>query len=145
MFMKLHITILMIFFIISAKAQFAKSPYVTRDPRLDKLVDKQMELNKEALSNRINVEPGFRIMVVNTNNRELALETKGKLLKQYPDQKTYLYYQSPNFIIEFGNFITRKDAELIRKQLSTTFGEKLLIIPAQIEVKGDRKNNQNKQ
>lgn len=59
------------------KAQFARSPYVTRDPRLDKLVDKQIELNKEALKNRTILEPGYRIVVISTNKRDLALEAKG--------------------------------------------------------------------
>jgi len=78
---------LMLLGITTAKAQFARSPYVTRDPRLDKLVDKQAELNKEALKARTVLEPGFRILVISTNKRDLALDTKTKLMKLYPDQK----------------------------------------------------------
>lgn len=136
--------LLMLLSITSAKAQFARSPYVSRDPRLDKLVDKQIELNKEALKNRTILEPGYRIVVISTNKRDLALEAKGKLMKQYPDQKTYLYYQSPNFKLQFGNFKTYKDAEIFRKEMTASFGENLLIIPAQIEVKPDKQENENK-
>jgi len=136
--------LLMLLSITSAKAQFARSPYVTRDPRLDKLVDKQIELNKEALKNRTILEPGYRIVVISTNKRDLALEAKGKLMKQYPDQKTYLYYQSPNFKLQFGNFKTYKDAEIFRKEMTASFGENLLIIPAQIEVKADKQENENR-
>jgi hypothetical protein len=136
--------LLMLLSITSAKAQFARSPYVSRDPRLDKLVDKQIELNKEALKNRTVLEAGFRIVVISTNKRDLALEAKAKLMKQFPDQKTYLYYQSPNFKLQFGNFKAYKDAENFRKEMTASFGENLLIIPAQIEVKPEKQENENR-
>jgi hypothetical protein len=136
--------LLMLLSITSAKAQFARSPYVSRDPRLDKLVDKQIELNKEALKNRTVLEAGFRIVVISTNKRDLALEAKAKLMKQFPDQKTYLYYQSPNFKLQFGNFKAYKDAEIFRKEMTASFGENLLIIPAQIEVKPEKQENENR-
>lgn len=144
MLIKHHMILLMLLSITTAKAQFARSPYVTRDPRLDKLVDKQAELNKEALKARTILEPGFRILVISTNKRDLALEAKSKLMKLYPDQKTYLYYQSPNFKLQFGNFKTYKDAELLRKDLSASFGETLLIIPAQVELKPEKQDNENR-
>ena len=144
MLIKHHMILLMLLSITTAKAQFARSPYVTRDPRLDKLVDKQAELNKEALKARTILEPGFRILIISTNKRDLALEAKSKLMKLYPDQKTYLYYQSPNFKLQFGNFKTYKDAELLRKDLSASFGETLLIIPAQVELKPEKQENENR-
>lgn len=136
--------LLMLLSITTAKAQFARSPYVTRDPRLDKLVDKQAELNKEALKARTVLESGFRIQVISTNKRDLALEAKSKLMKLYPDQKTYLYYQSPNFKLQFGNFKNYKDAEVLRKELTASFGENLLIIPAQVELKPEKQENENR-
>ncbi|MFN6373608.1 MAG: hypothetical protein ACK4YD_00440 [Chitinophagia bacterium] len=144
MLIKHHMILLMLLSITSAKAQFARSPYVSRDPRLDKLVDKQIELNKEALKNRTVLEAGFRIVVISTNKRDLALEAKAKLMKQFPDQKTYLYYQSPNFKLQFGNFKAYKDAEIFRKEMTASFGENLLIIPAQIEVKPEKQENENR-
>jgi hypothetical protein len=63
-----------------ANAQFAKSPYVKRDPRVDKLVDKQIELNNQALRVRTTLEPGFRILVISTNKRDLAIDAKSKIL-----------------------------------------------------------------
>ena len=128
---------------VSAHAQFAKSPYVKRDPRVDKLVDKQIELNKQALRIRTTLEPGFRILVISTNKRDLAIDTKSRLLKIYPDQKSYLFYQSPNFKVQFGNFRTMKDAELMKKELVLAFGENLIIIPSQVEVKGEKQEAEN--
>ncbi len=128
---------------VSAHAQFAKSAYVKRDPRVDKLVDKQIELNKQALRIRTTLEPGFRILVISTNKRDLAIDGKSRLLKMYPDQKSYLFYQSPNFKLQFGNFRTMKEAELMKKELALAFGENLIIIPSQVEVKGEKQEAEN--
>jgi len=128
---------------VSANAQFAKSPHVKRDPRVDKLVDKQIELNKQALRVRTTLEPGFRILVISTNKRDLAIDAKSRLLKIYPDQKSYLFYQSPNFKLQFGNFRTMKEAELMKKELVLDFGENLIIIPSQVEVKGEKQEAEN--
>jgi hypothetical protein len=128
---------------VSANAQFAKSPHVKRDPRVDLLVDKQIELNKQALKTRITLEPGFRILVISTNKRDLAIDAKTRLLKIYPDQKSYLFYQSPNFKLQFGNFRTMKDAELMKKELVLDFGENLIIIPSQVEVRGEKQEAEN--
>jgi hypothetical protein len=134
---------LMIVWGVSANAQFAKSPYVKRDPRVDKLVDKQIELNKQALRVRTTLEPGFRILVISTNKRDLAIDAKSRLLKIYPDQKSYLFYQSPHFKLQFGNFKTMKEAELMKKELALEFGENLIIIPSQVEVRGEKQEAEN--
>ena len=138
-----YLLVLVMALCVSAQAQFAKSPYVKRDPRVDKLVDKQIELNKQALRVRTTLEPGFRILVISTNKRDLAIDAKSRLLKIYPDQKSYLFYQSPNFKLQFGNFRTMKEAELMKKDLVLEFGENLIIIPSQVEVKGEKQEAEN--
>ena len=138
-----YLLVLVMALCVSAQAQFAKSPYVKRDPRVDKLVDKQIELNKQALRVRTTLEPGFRILVISTNKRDFAIDAKSRLLKIYPDQKSYLFYQSPNFKLQFGNFRTMKEAELMKKDLVLEFGENLIIIPSQVEVKGEKQEAEN--
>ena len=138
-----YLLVLVMALCVSAQAQFAKSPYVKRDPRVDKLVDKQIELNKQALRVRTTLEPGFRILVISTNKRDFAIDAKSRLLKIYPDQKSYLFYQSPNFKLQFGNFRTMKEAELMKKELVLDFGENLIIIPSQVEVKGEKQEAEN--
>lgn len=138
-----YLLALMIVWGVSANAQFAKSPYVKRDPRVDKLVDKQIELNKQALRVRTTLEPGFRILVISTNKRDLAIDAKSRLLKIYPDQKSYLFYQSPYFKLQFGNFKTMKEAEMMKKELVLKFGENLIIIPSQVEVRGEKQEAEN--
>lgn len=118
-------------------AQFAKSAYVIRDPRIDMLVEKQIELNKQAFNAKTFVVQGFRIQVVSTNKRDLALDVKTKLLRHFPDQKSYMYYQSPNFKVHFGNFRTYEDANRFKKEMSIIFGEDILVVPSRVEVRGE--------
>ncbi len=124
-------------------AQFAKSPHVKRDPRVDLLVDKQIELNRLAMKTKTVILQGYRIQVISTNKRDLALETKSRLLKSYPDQKSYMFYQSPHFKIQFGNFKTYKEAEQFKKEMTSLFGEELLILPSRVEIKGEQLENEN--
>ena len=134
----LLIVLLLLTFTLDLHAQFAKSRNVIRDPRLDKLVDKQIELNKEALRTRVSVEQGFRILVISTNKRDTAIEAKSKLVKNFPDQKSYMIYQSPNFRVLIGNYRTRKEAEETKKQLKELFPNSLMVIPSQVEIKGEK-------
>ena len=91
MHMRNHIVLqlftLLLLSCLSANAQFGKSVHVTRDPRVDVLVDQQIELNGQAVRGRTTIEQGFRLLIVSTNKRDLALETKSKLMKNYQDQK----------------------------------------------------------
>ena len=139
----LFIALSLLCFSTGLHAQFAKSPHVARDPRLDKLVDKQIELNKEALKSRVIIEQGFRILVIATNKRDIAIKAKSILLKKFPDQKSYLYYQSPNFKVFFGNYRTEKEAEEMRNKLQEHFKNTPLIVPSTVEVKGEKTDNEN--
>ena len=142
MHMRNHIVLqlftLLLFISLSANAQFGKSVHVKRDPRVDVLVDKQIELNGQAVRGRTTIEQGFRLLIVSTNKRDLALETKSRWMKNYPDQKSYMFYHSPHFKVQFGNFKTYKDAEKAKNDLELEFGKDLLIIPSKVEVRGEK-------
>lgn len=147
--MQMRTSILLLFFAslmlsnLPAWSQFGKSAHVIRDPRVDVLVDKQIELNGEAIKGRTITTQGFRLLMVTTNKRDLALDIKSKLMKNYPDQKTYLFYQSPNFKVQFGNFKTYKDAEKAKSEMEPTLGKEMIIVPSKIEVRGEKELDDN--
>lgn len=110
---------------------------VTKDARLDLLVKKQFEINDRA--NKLKDNKGFRIMVLNTSNRDEALKGKSVLLQNFPDQKPYLAYQPPYFKLKFGDFKTRDEADDYQKKLKPYFPKAgLFVIPDRIEVKLDK-------
>jgi hypothetical protein len=126
-----------------AWSQFGKSINVIRDPRVDVLVEKQIELNGEAFKGRTLTIQGFRLLMITTNKRDVALDIKSRLLKNYPDQKSYLYYQSPNFKVQFGNFRTYKDADKAKNEMEPVFGKEMIIVPSKIEIRGEKELDDN--
>ncbi len=121
----------------------AKSVEIIKDHRLDLLIQKQEELNKKAyLENRKSI-PGFRVMVVNTNDRTKASDVKTTLLRNFPEHKTYLIYQSPNFKVQIGNFKTQVEAEKLKKIIVRLYPDGVIIVPTTIEIKTEEEIIQN--
>jgi hypothetical protein len=108
---------------------------IVKDPRIDLLLKKQAELNRKVYLDNNRTAQGYRILVMNTNDRKKAMDAKSKLMRDFPEHKTYLIYQSPSFKIQIGNFRTRNDAESLRKQIAKMYPSGVIVIPSTIEVK----------
>jgi len=119
---------------VLAKAQTTGTEIV-KDPRIDLLIKKQSELNKKVYLDNNRTTQGFRILVVNTSDRKVAMDTKTSLMRDFPAHKTYLIYQSPYFKIQIGNFLTREDAESLRKKITKKYTSGVIVIPSMVEVK----------
>ena len=65
---------------------------VKKDSRLDVLSAKQAEINKKAVFLNTTHANGFRILVINSSNRDEANTIKDEMLRRFPEQKTYLLY-----------------------------------------------------
>ncbi len=117
---------------------------ITADSRLDKLAEIEAKANTPktgTIKPEYNTNPraarGYRLMVISTNDRNMAMKVRSQLLSHFPDQKAYMSYQAPNIKIKFGNFLDRADAERYRRQI---LGGKIVttnvyIVPETIEVK----------
>jgi SPOR domain len=77
---------------------------------------------------------GYQLQVLNTIDRTEALNAKSLLLTKYPQQKTFLMYQSPYYKIRFGNFLTQTEALSYQKKVKTHFAN-VFVIPAKFEIK----------
>lgn len=108
---------------------------VEKDPRLDQLIKKQIEINDVSTRESRRFVQGFRIQVMNSPDRQKVFAAKAKIYEQFPDYKPYLLYQSPNYKLRVGNFKTQDEAEDAMKQLSRLFPSGLYIIPDTIELK----------
>ena len=99
---------------------------LVRDSRLDELFQKQLQINKAAKNrNALSKHKtsggkykGYRLMVLNTNNRELAYQTRGQLASRFPQHKLYMGYQAPYYKLKMGDFLEKDDAEALKKQLA---------------------------
>lgn len=107
---------------------------VHKDARLDILTAKQAQSNKRtAMMTSSGQYKGYRIQVLSTRQREEAFNIKSMLLSNFPDQKTYVMYQSPNFKVRIGNFLKQDDADKFRKQLAFLFTQGIYIVEDAID------------
>lgn len=120
--------------------QDSVSVVVHKDPRIDQLVKKQIQINEETTREARKNTKGFRLLVINTNKRDEALAAKTKVYTYYPELKAYLIYQSPYFKVKVGNFKERKDAEEYQKKLQQYFPKGVFIMNDTIEVKPDKES-----
>jgi hypothetical protein len=108
---------------------------IVKDHRLDLLIRKQEEVNKKAYIENNRTASGYRVLVVSTNDRKKAMDIKSTLMRDYPEHKTYLIYQSPYFKIQIGNFRSRSEADALRKQITRRYPAGVIVVPSTIEVK----------
>lgn len=115
---------------------------IYQDYRLNILAKKESDINTAILKAEARIGKGFRLMVLNTNDREYAMKIRGKLLQKYPEQKTYMWFANPYIKIKFGNFKTKEEADLYKKQISNMLnGATIYYLPETIEVKPDKDFN----
>ncbi len=118
---------------------------IIKDSRIDVLEKKEAGFN-EAMNLLPKAGRGYRLMVLSTNDRPLAMKVRGALLQRYPDQKIYMVFQPPNIKLKFGDYIEKADAENVRKDMlkNKIVTGNIYIVPDKIEIKPDKNNNGDK-
>ena len=125
------------------KSADSNSVIIHKDPRLDLLIKKQIQINEEASRDARKIGKGYRLLVINTNKRNEAIAAKSKIYTSFPELKAYLIYQSPYFKLKVGNFKERKEAEDYQKKLSKYFPKGVYIMNDTIEVKLEKDKDSN--
>jgi hypothetical protein len=144
-FMK-HLVIFFLVFLVSHQliaqstdSTAANKIVVQQDYRMDILARKEADINTAILKAQARLAKGYRLMILNTNDRGYAMKVRGELLQKYPDQKTYMWFANPYIKIKFGNFKTQDEAEPYRKAISKMLnGATIYYVPETIEVKPDK-------
>jgi hypothetical protein len=133
---KLLLIVVTCWYCISGMAQDSTSSIVIhKDPRVDLLVKKHMQINEETTREARRNVPGFRIQVINTNDRNAAISAKTKVYQLYPELKAYLIYQSPYFRLRVGNFKDKEEADDYLKALSKQFPGNVFLVRDIVEIK----------
>ena len=129
-------------FLFIAFSSFAQTDtnnvVVHKDPRVDLLMKKQIEINEVTAQNNRRSAPGFRIQVISTNNRTKAMEAKTKVYQRFPELKAYLMYQSPFFKLKVGNFLEREEAESYLQDILRIFPTGVYVVRDIVEVKPEK-------
>jgi SPOR domain len=111
---------------------------VHKDPRLDLLIKKQIQINEEGSRDARRFVKGYRLLVVNTSKRDEAVDAKTKVYNYFPELKSYLIYQTPYYKLKVGNFKEKKEAEEYQKRLQKYFPNGVFIMNDTIEIKLDK-------
>jgi hypothetical protein len=115
---------------------------VHQDYRMDILARKESDINTAILKAQARIGKGYRLMILNTNDRDYAMKIRGELLQKYPEQKTYMWFANPYIKIKFGNFKTQDEADPYKKEISKMMnGATIYYLPETIEVKPDKDFN----
>lgn len=107
---------------------------IQKDPRLDKLVQKQIEVNEYTTRTARRSAAGFRILIMNTKQRQEALDAKALIYEKFPELKAYLWHQSPYFKLKAGNFKLREEAEAYTRKMKTHFPRGVFVINDEIDL-----------
>ncbi len=123
-------TILILLFFCMSSHAFSQSydslpqnkVVVFKDYRLDILARKEAELNAINYKRQVHTAIGYRLMVLNTSDKNYAFKVRADLLQKFPEQKLYMWYANPYVRIKFGNFRTKEEADIYKKQISNMLG-----------------------
>lgn len=121
--------------VAAQNADSLKNITVVRDARVDALMKKNKETNEEIYLKSIKNMAGYRLQVINTNDRNKALEAKTKMLSEFPAEKVYFLYQAPYFKVQMGNFRTREDAGKLLDKVKKIYPSGVFIVPSRVEIK----------
>lgn len=108
---------------------------VYKDYRLDILAAKEAELNTAILKLQARTARGYRLMVLNTSDKDYAFKVRAELLQKFPEQKPYMWFSNPYIRIKFGNFRTKEEADAYKRQISRMLdGATIYYLSEMIEV-----------
>lgn len=130
--------VLFALFAFAAQAQDSTTVVVHKDPRIDALIKKHIEINEVNTRESRRYIQGFRVLVISTNDRTKAMDAKTKIYRNFPELKAYLLYQSPYYKLKVGNFRDQKEADVYLKKIQLFFPTGIYIIRDMIEVNPDR-------
>jgi hypothetical protein len=117
---------------------------IIKDARLDILAAKQAEFNKVTTSGRTAAKC-YRLMVINSADKDLVMKVRAQLLQRFPEQKVYMSFQAPYIKLKFGNFVEKADAEKYKKMLTNAklVSTSIYMVPEMVEVKPDKNKDDN--
>ena len=99
------------------------------DSRIQQLASRQYQINRlSAYKNSAGQYKGYRVMILNTNNRTLAYKTRTDILRYFPEHNVYMAYQAPYFKLKAGDFVKREDAEKFRDDLKRIMDQSFYVI-----------------
>ncbi|WP_276359059.1 SPOR domain-containing protein [Daejeonella sp. H1SJ63] len=102
---------------LNAAAQEKGRVVVVKDPKIDSLIAKRLELNKSTVPGKSIMVSGFRVQVFSGLDRQQVYAEQTKFKSRFPGTGTYITYTQPNYRLRVGDFRTRLEAEKFMNEL----------------------------
>ncbi len=116
-----------------AQAQTKGTLTVHKDPLLDSLIARRIEVNKvkpsvsnpapKVATNQI----GYRVQIYFGIDRREAFNEQARFKSLYPRLNAYITYKEPNYYVRAGDFRTRLEAQKFQTELRKQFSTLLII------------------
>lgn len=95
---------------------------VYKDYRMNMIQNREKDVNTEILKYKARFTKGFRLMILNTSDKNYAFKVRTELLQKFPEQKPYMWFANPYIRLKFGNFRTKEEAQEYQKKISKMLG-----------------------
>ena len=108
-------------------AQTKGEVIVVKDPLIDSLIAKRIELNKakpsatNPTSSAIVSSMGYRVQIYYGSDRKEVFAQQAKFKSSYPKLNTYITYKEPNYYLRVGDYRTRLEAQKFLNELRRNY------------------------
>jgi hypothetical protein len=118
-----------VFFPALAFSQTRGKVVVVKDPLIDTLMARRPSLNKGASTggNEETTTNGYRVQIFFGSSRQAAYDAQAKFNEEYPEMRTYIIYNEPNFKVRAGDFRTRLEAQKLLQEIRPMFNSLFII------------------
>ncbi len=106
----------------AAFAQEAGTVTIIKNPMIDSLIARRIELNKGVTRDGTPlVVDGYRVQVFFGSDRKEAYNEQSRFKSLYPEYGTYISYTQPNYRVKVGDFRTKAEAQRLLTELRSVF------------------------
>ena len=119
-------------FSVVAFAQTKGVVSVVKDPLIDSLIAKRIELNLRPATAPASVstgrpattivsQMGYRVQIFYGSDRREVFNEQSRFNNSFPELNTYITYKQPNYYLRVGDFRTRLEAQRFMNELRPLF------------------------
>ena len=125
--MKIFLTSIICFFTVPLFAQKRGEVIILKDPLIDSLIERRIELTKKPTAATLYKEGaivsrmGYRVQIYYGSDRRETFNEQARFKSTYPKMNTYITYKEPNYYLRVGDFRTRLEAQRLMNELRSTF------------------------
>lgn len=101
----------------SAFAQQKGRVEVIKDPQIDSLIARRLELSRSVNNGSALFVQGFRVQIFSGSDRKQAYAVQSRFRATHPGINAYVSYTQPDYKVRVGDFRTRLEAEKLINKL----------------------------